>query len=64
MKALLELGVELRSRLGNTVGADDLTVQVRQRSPDDDGDDREGNEQHAVHTGVEQVRKDVVDVKD
>lgn len=29
MKALLELGVELGSRLGNAVGADDLTVQVR-----------------------------------
>ena len=64
VKALLEFIVQCRCRFGNAVRANDLAIQVRQWSADDDSNDGQGNEHHAIHPSVKEIWEDVVDVED
>lgn len=62
VERVLELRAQLRSRFSNAGGADGLAIQVRERLANDNSDNGHGDEHQAVHTGIDEVREDVVNV--
>ena len=62
VEGVLELGAQLRSRFGNAGGADNSAVQIRKWLPNHDSDNRQGDEHQTIHTRVDEVREDVVNM--
>ena len=62
VEGVLELGVQLRCRFGNTGGADNSTIQIRKGLANDNSNNRQGDEHQTIHASVDEVWKDVVNV--
>ena len=63
-ESLSNLIAELSGRFGNAGRTNDLAVDVGERFTDDNGNNNQSNEQHAVHSSGDEKRKDIVDQKD
>lgn len=59
--SLSELIAELRGRFGDAGRSNDLTVDVGERFANDDSNNNQSDEQHAVHPSRNEKRKDIID---
>lgn len=59
--SLSELIAELSGRLGNTGRSNDLAVDVGEWFTDDNSNNNQSDEQHAVHASRDKERKRIVD---
>ena len=62
VESVLELGAQLSCRFSNAGAADGLAVQVRERLSNDNSNNGQGDEHQTIHTSIDQIRKDVVNV--
>ena len=62
VKGVLELGAQLRCRFGNTGGAHNSAIQIRKWLANHNGDNRQGDKHQTIHTGVDEVWEDVVNM--
>ncbi len=64
LECLLELIAQFSRGLSNAVRADDLAIQVREGSTDNDSDSGNGDKHHSIHGRVDEVWKYIINVED
>ena len=62
VESVLDLGAQLRCRFSNAGGADGLAIQVREWLSNDNSNNGQGDEHQTIHTSIDQIREDVVNV--